>query len=110
MRFIALLITICSAAVASATHGAEQRPVRITLQSVGLANSPSRADDSDSRAVVFSVTNGGAKPVMLLCCGASFVSTNSTAPIPFGGFCNLPPFTNATLTLSWKPDKVGTQW
>jgi hypothetical protein len=111
LRFIVLLTAILSVVVAIAAHGAEQHPVRMTLQSVNLTNSPWQADYSNHcQAMVFVVTNGGAKRVRLICCGASFLPTNIPGLMPLYGVCSVPPFTNSALTVLWTPDRVGTQW
>ncbi len=104
MPFIAFLLALLGEGVAGAAHEAEQRPVRMTLQSVNLTKGPWQTDYW--QAVVFVVTNSGAKPVLLKSCG---LSTNLPGPLGLFGTCAVPPFTNSTLTVLWKPGKVGTQ-
>ena len=110
MRFVALLIAILGAGVASAAQGEASRPVRMTLESVNPTNSPWQTDFGAPRqAVVFLVTNGGAKPVLLMSCGASSVPTNGLGSPGVLSICWVPPFTNSTLAVLWKPGKAGAQ-
>ena len=107
MPLIALSLAVLSTGVAIAEHGAEQRPVRMMLQSVTLTNSPWHT--GWWQAVVFAVTNGGTKPVHLSSCGASFFPTNISMPLGQFGSCDVPPFTNATLAFLWQPARSGMQ-
>ncbi len=108
MRLIAWLLATLSTGVAIEAHGFEQRPVSMTLQSVNLTNGPWQTDYW--QVVVFVVTNGGNKPVHLNSCGASFIPTNIPMPLGLFGRCDVPPFTNSTLTVRWKPYHSETQW
>lgn len=96
------------AAFRSAGQPAEKPAVAMTLQSVTLTNSPWQT--GSWQAVVFVVTNGGAKPVHLSSCGASFIPTNIVMGLGLFGSCDVPPLTNSTLTVLWKPSHPGTQW
>jgi hypothetical protein len=105
---IAWLLATLSMGVAIEAHGVEQRPVSMTLQSVTSTNGPWQTDYW--QVVVFVVTNAGAKPVHLNSCGASFIPTNIPIPLGLFGRCDVPPFTNSTLTVLWKPYHSETQW
>lgn len=97
-----------STTASNAAGGQPDRRVTLTLQSVVLTNLP--YGTGYWHKAVFLVTNSGILPVHLSSCGSSFFPTNHRMPLGILGRCTVPPGTNTTMEVIWRPSTPGPHW